>query len=174
MGLLMAAFEGTFPRDRALTVYWHGEEIAGTLLYGLRSPGPRPPANPSEGWPARTKVSEPWLLHGNDWAVDLWTLRFEQIPGGGAWRAVLESTLVRLVAAGYSVAWFGLEGDFVDPPMLFDPSVMEAVYAASSHETGFICRDQGTEDLRVLTDADLMRLRDAAIPVWSPVDSEPE
>ena len=76
--------------------------------------------------------------------------------------------LGRLLDAGYEVAWFAVEGDFADPPALFDPEMMgEGVYAAASRETGFICRDDGEGDLKALTDADLSRLRPPAEAVWS-------
>ncbi len=81
---------------------------------------------------------------------------------------MLACALDRLLEAGYEVAWFATEGDFVDPPALFDPAVMgQGVYAAASRETGFISRDTGEGDLRVLTGADLARLRRPAAAVWS-------
>jgi len=158
----------TLPRDRALTVYWQGQEEPGLLLYGLRRPDRRPQVDGAELVPEATEVSNPWLLSGEGWAVDLWTIRDPRLPAGSQWCATLERVLGRLLDAGYEVAWFAVEGDFADPPALFDPEMMgEGVYAAASRETGFICRDDGEGDLKALTDADLSRLRPPAEAVWS-------
>jgi hypothetical protein len=156
------------PRDRALTVYWQGQEEIGLLLYGLRRPEQHPEIDLTGLVAEGADVSEPWLLHGEGWAVDLWTIRTPGVPVGSDWRAMLERILGRLLDAGYEVAWFATEGDFVDPPGLFDPAVMgEGVYAAASRETGFLCRDAGEGDLTVLADGDLARLRRPATAVWS-------
>lgn len=159
------------PRDRVLTVYWQGEEATGLLLYALRSPDEQPHVEVCDAWPDGTKCSSPWLLHGDGWAVDLWTIRLRRIPVGTEWLALRKRTLARLAHAGYSVAWAAAEGDFVDPPALFDPEVMgQGLYAAYSEATGFLCRDQGTDDIAVLSDADLVRLRQVAVPIWASND----
>ena len=102
------------------------------------------------------------------WAVDLWTIRDPRLPAGAEWRTTLARVLGRLLDAGYEVAWFAVEGDFADPPALFDPDMMgEGVYAAASGKTGFICRDDGEGDLKALGHADLSRLRPPAEAVWS-------
>jgi hypothetical protein len=74
--------------------------------------------------------------------------------------------LDRLVQAGYAVAWFALEGDFVDPPELFGPGRSTSVYAAASRETGFIGHDPGKGGLRFLTPDEVARLREPAVAVW--------
>ena len=161
-------FTRTLHRDRALTVYWQGQKITGLLRYGLRRPHERVQIELNDFWPQGTECSAPWLLHGEGWAVDLWTVRLEQMPCGSEWRMMLQIALDRRLQAGYTVAWFATEGDFADPPALFDPAVTgEGVYAAASRDAGFICRDEGAGDLRVLTDADLAEVRNAAVAVWS-------
>jgi hypothetical protein len=167
MGVLMDEAQ-TLPRARALTVYWHGQEEPGLLLYGLRRPDRPPPVDGAKLVPDATEVSEPCLLSGEGWAVDLWTVRDPRLPAGAEWCATLARVLGRLLDAGYEVARFAVEGDFADPPALFDPERMgESVYAATSRETGFMRRDDGEGDLRALTDADLSRLRPPAEAVWS-------
>lgn len=158
----------TLRRDRALTVYWKGQEEPGLLLYGLRRPDQDLRVAIREVFPGPAEVSEPWRLHGEEWAVDLWTVRSARLRAGDEWRATLEAVLDRLLRSGYAVAWCATEGDFVDPPDLLDPSAMgDGVYAAASRPTGFLCRDDGYGELKVLTDADLERLRRPAAAIWS-------
>jgi hypothetical protein len=128
-------------------------------LYGFRHPDEQPRPDLEELLFAGSAISDPYLLHGDDWAVDLWTIRADAgLPVGEPWRALLAGFLDRLVAAGYRVAWFALEGDFADPPELLTG---DAVYAAASARTGFISHDTGEGELKPLTDADLARLREA-------------
>ena len=156
------------PRDQALRVYWRGEEETGVLLYGLRSPSDETAVIDLGAWGVGAVSDEPWLLHGPGWEVDVWTIRLDALPTGDRWADTLAATLDQLIGAGYQVAWFATEGDFVDPPHLFDPSVMgEGVYAASSHRTGFLTRDVGGTQLQPLADAQLTELHEAAAVVWS-------
>lgn len=158
-------------RERALTVYWHGQEVAGALVYGLRAPGLRPSVDVCAEWPNGTECGTPWRLHGDRWEVDLWTIRAQQFPAGDEWVTLLRRTLEGLERAGYEVSWFAPEGDFADPPDLFNRAVMgDGVYAAFSSATGFLCRDDGVGALRPLAEGDLSRLRHAAERVWTFAD----
>jgi hypothetical protein len=159
-------------REQAFKVYWRGEEVLGLLLYGLRAPDQQP--RPALVLPAGAQAAAPYELHGDDWAVDLWTIRaVEGLPAGEEWRSLLERLLGRLLDAGYQAAWFALEGDFADPPHLFDPDLMgESVYAAATPETGFITHDDGDGELQTLTDAELERLRGLATTVWPGAGAE--
>jgi hypothetical protein len=112
------------PRARALAVDWRGEKVTGVLLYGLRPPGAPQSLNVTGLWPGGTQCSPPWLLHGDDWEVDLWTLLPSRLPEGSEWRSAIERTVDQVVEAGYVVAWMAVEGDFADPPDLFNPDVM--------------------------------------------------
>lgn len=160
------------PRDRTLTVYWKGEEVPGALVYGLRHPDDPQALEVTFPW-READSGPPWLLHGEGWAVDLWTVRLTQMPTGPAWTLALRQTLERLAQAGYVVSWFAPEGDFVDPPELFDPDVVgHGVYAAYSDVTGFLCRDDGTGRLSTLSRDDVARVRLVAEKVWRPVDEE--
>jgi hypothetical protein len=157
------------PREQAFQVYWKGEgEVLGLLLYGLRRPDERPHVDLGE------QASEPYELHGDGWAVDVWTIRADGgLPAGEEWRALLQRLLGRLLEAGYTAAWLALEGDFADQPYLFDPAVMgQSVYAAATPETGFITHDDGTGEIETLTDADLERLRALATTVWPGAGAE--
>ena len=156
-------------RPQAFTVYWKGEgEVVGLLLYGLRRPDEQPDPDLGARLPVGAEISDPYVLHGDGWAVDLWTIRADDgLPVGDAWRTLLQGLLERLLEAGYRAAWLALEGDFADPPYLFDPGAMgQSVYAAASPETGFISHDGGDGDLKPLTDPDLERLRELASTVW--------
>jgi hypothetical protein len=156
------------PRDEALRVYWRGEETTGLLLYGLRSPSTVKVVIEFGAWGDGAVSDEPWLLHGPGWQVDVWTLRLDALPTRDRWVGNLMATLDQLIEAGYQVAWFATEGDFVDPPHLFDPRVMgEGVYAARSRRTGFLTRDVGGTELQPLDDAQLIELHEAAAAVWS-------
>lgn len=90
----------TLRRDRALTVYWKGQEEPGLLLYGLRRPDQVLRVAIREVFPEPAEVSEPWRLHGEGWAVDLWTVRSGRLRAGGEWRATLETVLERLLRSG--------------------------------------------------------------------------
>ena len=105
----------TLPRSRALTVYWQGQETSGLLLYGLRRPKQHPETELDGLLPKGADVSKPWLLHGEGWAVDVWTIRTPAVPTGRDWRAMLALVLGHMLEAGYDVAWFATEGDFADP-----------------------------------------------------------
>ena len=155
------------PREQAFKVYVRGEEVLGLLLYGLRGPDERPQV-------AIADASEPYELHGDGWAVDLWTIRADGgLPAGEEWQTLLQTVLGRLLEAGYQAAWFALEGDFADPPHLFDPDLMgQSVYAAATPETGFITHDDGEGELETLTDAELERLRGLATTVWPGAEAE--
>lgn len=160
------------PRDRALRVYWKGEEVVGALVYGLRHQGMRPPVDASAAWPEGTECGSPSRLHGECWEIDLWTIRPPRIPTGNEWVSLLQRTLEGLAEAGYVVGWFAPEGDFVDPPDLFDPEMMgEGIYAAFSRPTGFLCRDAGVGGLRPLASEDLANLRSVAQGVWVACDN---
>ena len=149
-------------REQALKIYWQGEERLGLLLYGLRRPGQPPRVDLAELVPD----PEMRLLQGQGWAVEHWTIRLARVPAADHWRAWLEQVLDRLLQAGYEVAWFALEGDFVDPPELFGQARSTSVYAAASRDTGFICHDAGEDGLRFLTRDDIARLREPAMAAW--------
>ena len=158
------------PREQAFQVYWKGEgEVLGLLLYGLRRPDEQPQVAFDD-----VRASDPYVLQGDGWAVDLWTIRADGgLPVGEEWRALLQRLLGRLLEAGFAAAWLALEGDFADPPHLFDPALMgQAVYAAASPELGFITHDDGDGEIETLTDADLERLRALATTVWPGADAE--
>jgi RHS repeat-associated protein len=158
-------------RDRALRVYWQGELTDGVLLYGLRAAATGRAGLVEAPWPPGTEATDPWLLHGPGWCVDVWTVRVVQWPAPDRWRSTIEASLRRVVESGYVVAWFSTEGDFVDPPQLFDPRYMgDGMYAACSTATGFLMRDRTGPRLEMLTGQDLLELRAAAEPLWSPSD----
>ena len=165
----------TLPRD-PFGVFWKEEgeqgheEVDGVLLYGLRRPGAVSSPAIEELWPPSTELRDPHILWGTGWEVELRTLRVHQWPPSEAWEETLRLTLERLQQAGHTVTWFALEGDFVDPPFLFEPDRMgHSVYAALSAPTGFLCNIRpGPEGLETVTlyEEQLLALRAAAIPVW--------
>ena len=161
----------TLPRD-AFGVYWEDEgEVDGVRLYGLRHPGAISSPAIEELWPPSTELRDPHILWGTGWEVELRTLRVHQWPPPEAWEETLRLTLERLCEAGHAVTWFALEGDFVDPPDLFDPRYMgHSVYAALSACTGFLRNirfgPEGPETLTLDVDQ-LLAVREAALPVWS-------
>ncbi len=157
------------PTEQALRVYWKGEKVDGVLLYGLRHPGSGSEPALDGLWPDPFDYDEPWSLHGPGWEVVNWTIRTSSWPHPNQWRETLRRTLEALIAVGYVVAWVAVEGDFVDPPDLFDPRYMgHGVYAALSSETGFVSDAMWSEQLRTLNETQLLRLREVAMSVWSP------
>lgn len=68
----------------------------------------------------------------------MWDARVARWPSAEEWATVVLTTLQALRSAGATVAWFGLEGFFVDPPLLFDPNVMSGGVWAALDEDGIL------------------------------------
>jgi hypothetical protein len=117
----------------SLGIFWNGEESGGISAYGFWPRDiERGPAFPAEVWPPDTEWKET-RLWGESWTVWLWDIRIRSWPKIDSWSITVENTLDVLLGAGAIVAWCGVEGCFVDPPDLFDPSEMaEGVWACAS------------------------------------------
>ena len=151
------------PVKDALRVWWEGEEVWGVLAYGLRRPGPLTRPVLDNLWPEPYDYSDPWVLGGPGWEVELWTVRLSAPPPASARQGAVEGTLMALIAAGCQVSWLAAEGDFVDPPDLLDPRYMgQGLYAGFSRETGLLFH--GWHDsLETLGDHELLALSE---PPW--------
>lgn len=108
----------------ALGVSWDGEAAAGALFYGLWAGEILSPPTFSPGvWPSDAEV-RPRIWWGEHWTAWLWEVRIRSWPAEDQWARVVGTTLEELVSAGAAVSWCAVEGGFVEPPGLFDPSAM--------------------------------------------------
>lgn len=121
--------------EDVLGVIWEGDDVPGILFYGLwRSPVP------AAQLPSTTRPLEAIELSGPGWHVQGWRVRFLTFPPANQWIAEIYGLLSEQVTAGAIMAWCALEGEFADPPRLFDREVMgDGVYAALSPDLGFVC-----------------------------------
>lgn len=151
------------PAREVLTVYWDGEEAAGFIVFALGgAERQRPCALPDLRWTMEPDV-RPSTLAGDQWKVDAWYIRVAAWPTPQVFRDSMRRVLCGLVEEGYSVAWIGIDGSFVDPPDLFMPESMSGgVLAACSASTGFILGVELDQPLRALADHEMLRLREAS------------
>lgn len=122
----------------SLEIFWDGEEVEGALFYGLW-PGAlvSPPAPPIGLWPSDTEFMRR-RLWGQGWTVWLLEVRIRSWPAEERWSAIVRGTLEAVLSAGAEISWCAVEGCFVDPPSLFDPTEMgEGVWS---------CRSKGGAD----------------------------
>lgn len=155
-----------------LQVVWRGSDIVpGCLCYGFwqgtEEPGVEFPAN---DWPGGTQTAD-WWLRGDPkasapWRVLVRTVRVHSWPQADHWHATVQSTLQAFRNAGAGVAWCGLEGDFVDPPDLFDPKQMgEGVWAVLEPSIGFVCAAPIDADFAPVPQKILERLHHTVLAV---------
>lgn len=145
-----------------LTIYWDGEEVPGFIVFALGSHKKRAPALPDFGWPIAPDVRFSTLT-GERWLAAVWYVSVTVWPSAQRFQDSLRHVLAELVGDGYSVAWIGTEGSFADPPSLFNPKAMSGrVLAANSRATGFIASFDLDTPLKALTDAEMLRLREAS------------
>ena len=151
------------PAREVLTVYWDGEEAAGFIVFALGRPRMRRPRDlPDLGWTIEPDV-RPSTLTGARWKVAVWYVRVAAWPTPRGFRDSIRRVLCGLVGEGYSVAWIGIDGSFVDPPELFMPESMSGgVLAACSAATGFLVGVDLDQPLRTLADHEMLRLREAS------------
>ncbi len=148
----------------ALTIFWKGEEIAGLLAYGYWRGAMQPAIELPSGWPPDTEFRDHWLVNWQDgdqeWRVLIWTIRLAEWPVSDQWRAAIERTLPTFLDAGARIAWFGVEGHFVDPPALFDPAEMSGgVWAVLTRDGGLQIAADVDGAFESLSDRELTRLR---------------
>ena len=114
---------------------------------------------PQHLWPPKTTWKECHLA-GQSWKVLVWDIQ----PGNWPihpWPEVLHDTLYSLYVEGAAIAWFGLEGGFADPPLLFDPEQMTGmVYAALAEGFAFRCTTLPGQEYTSLTDEELKQLQE--------------
>lgn len=145
--------------QESLGIFWEGEEVDGFTLYGF--------------WP-QDEILRPELilpggvetkstaLRGPGWSVWLWDIRVLEWPSPNEWTSFVREFLEQLTKQGAVVAWCGLEGMFVDPPELFDPSEMSGgVWAACLSPDTYFGPPALCERFEPLTDESLMMLRSA-------------
>jgi hypothetical protein len=151
------------PAREALTVFWDGEEVPGFIVFALGAPGVKRPEDlPTFGWTIEPDVRSSTLA-GNQWIVAVWYIRVVGWPTPGEFRDSMRRVLCGLVGDGYTAAWIGIEGSFVDPPDLFTAEAMpESVLAACSAETGYLVAVDLDLPLQALPDNDLAALREAS------------
>jgi hypothetical protein len=146
-----------------MTVYWDGEEATGFIVFALGGPQvKRPRTLPNLDWPVEFDVRSSTLT-GERWKVAVWYVRVSAWPTARRFRDSIRQLLCGLVGEGYSAAWVGIDGSFVDPPELFMPKAMSGgVLAACSDTTGFLEAVDLDEPFRALSDEDMLRLREAS------------
>ncbi len=98
--------------------------MEGILVYGFwDNTLAEEPVFPSEVWGSDVE----WRarkLFGDVWVVWLWEIRVSKWPSPSEWSNIIRKTLEAMRAAGAKVTWCGLEGFFVEPPKLFDLTMM--------------------------------------------------
>jgi hypothetical protein len=115
------------------------------LFYGYWRGTNEPPVSfPSDEWPVGTDFHDWWLRNDDNspkrWRVLVRSVRVRRWPSPSDWQLVIRNTLHFLTISGAGVAWCATEGDFVDPPDLFDPNQMgDGVWAVLSQKTDFAC-----------------------------------
>lgn len=151
------------PAREQLEIIWHGDQVPGITLYGLCPRGSRlEKPFPESLWPWGVETGSS-VLHNEHWEVIVWDVAIAAWPPSEEWESAIRGTLQWLVSSGASVAWVGLEGFFCDPPDLFSPSCMSGgVLAALTAKGEFLCPLDPHAQLATLTDAELLRLRDAS------------
>ena len=153
----------TAPAREQLVVYWDGEEVAGFIVFALRPRSSAPALGKLDfGWTIEPR-QRPSLLVGEAWEVGAWYIKVAAWPPAVTFRESISALLHGLIDEGWSVAWIGVEGSFVDPPELFSPEAMPGgVLAACSTDTGFIEAVDLDLPLRALSDPRLLALREAS------------
>lgn len=147
--------------ERNLGVFWDGDEVDGVLCYGLwRDHIAAEPLFPRVVWPQHTEC-RPWHLAGDGWIILLWTIRMAKWPLPGEWESTLRRTLQCFHDQGAVIGWCGIEGRFVEPPLLFEPDEMSGgVYAASTADGWFRCAARLGSRFEALSDEDLRLLNE--------------
>lgn len=118
------------------------EEVDGVIAYGYweNSEPLKKPKFPKEYWPKKTLMEE-HSLFGEDWYVLRWDIRIIDWPDEKSWENILFKTLQSMLDFGAKISWFGMEGNFIEPPSLFVPNEMppSGIYASATKEYGFKC-----------------------------------
>lgn len=113
----------------------YGDDVRGILVYGLWS-APAQDTSLAKPWPGMD-YSE-FDLMGPAWWVRLYSVQVSDWPTTADWVSGVYTMLDSLVRAGAKLSWCALDGNFADPPDLFDPDIMGTdVYAALSPSIGF-------------------------------------
>lgn len=102
-------------------------------------------------------------LWGDDWTVWLTTLRVPRWPDSTLWPTLVRRLLEGVIRDdGALLAWCAFEGDFMDPPALFEPGMSAGVWAALCSDGRAFGAPELHEPLRLLSDEDLRSLREYA------------
>ena len=108
----------------SLGIFWRGEEVEGILVYGFwDNTLAKEPVFPTKVWGSDVEWKTRRLF-GDTWVVWLWEIRVSKWPSTSEWSNVIRMTLEAMKTEGAKVAWCGLEGFFVEPPKLFDSTIM--------------------------------------------------
>lgn len=145
--------------QESLGIFWEGEEVDGFTTYAFwrQDEALLPELILPRGVEGKSTV-----LRGPGWSVWLWAIRVIEWPSAGEWSSFVRGFLEQLTKQGASVAWCGLEGNFVEPPELFDPSEMSAgVWAACLSPDRYFGPPGLCARFELLTDESLMMLRTA-------------
>lgn len=151
--------ETTPTTANSLGVFWEGEEVDGVTIYGFWVDSkPEPPQLDLSEW--RSAQAKPSRLYGPGWTVWLWDIRIEEWPERLGWEKTVHGTLRQVLSGGAEIAWCGLEGMFVEPPGLFDPTAMSGGVWAAADKAGHTFGPPALDAaFRPLDDAQLCLLR---------------
>jgi hypothetical protein len=151
------------PAREQLVVYWDGEEVAGFIVFALRERSSACSLRKLDlGWMIEPDQRSSFLV-GETWEVGAWYIKVAAWPPAETFRESISTLLHGLIDEGWSVAWVGVEGSFVDPPELFSPEAMPGgVLAACSTDTGLIEAVDLDLPLQALTDSRMLALREAS------------
>lgn len=137
-------------------------EVDGVISYGYWKglPPRRKPSFPIWVWPKKTLFAE-HEFYGMNWFVLRWDIRIYNWPHKNVWQKTLKNTLERMIMHGALVGWFGVEGNFIEPPYLFDPIEMPpgGVYACYTKNYGFKCTAKLGEEYKGFNEDDFNRLK---------------
>jgi hypothetical protein len=157
--------------EKSLGIFWNKsshrkddsydyDEIDGLIAYGYwRNKPIKIPDFPSFKWPL-IETSD-FEMNGKNWFVKRWDIKIDKWPLKDKWEELLEFSLKHVVNNGALIAWFGIEGNFIEPPSLFDYNEMSpsGVYACYTKELGFKCSARLGENYSGFSNEDFQRLK---------------
>jgi hypothetical protein len=122
----------------ALEIVWGGAQVPGILAYGLWIGNAADQSITIPSWEG--SVQRLFRLFGEDWDVLEWRVAVSSWPSPQDWIANLAEIVKTPVRAGAALGWMALDGNFADPPDLFNPTLSgDAVYASYASELGMAC-----------------------------------
>ncbi len=139
-------------------------EVDGLIAYAYwRNKPDTPPPFPEDVWPEGTSLKDYEFIdiYSNQWYVLRRDIRLLKWPEADQWETVLNQTLSCMLETGALIAWFSTEGNFAEPPSLFEPVEMPpaGVYAALTKKHGFMCSTRLDQPYRGFTAQDFTKLR---------------